>query len=176
MFRRALETAIDNESQPIAERLLRQLPDLIRDCQDTLFSNYRAGISDADREIFYQRQPPPLVSASSSLPLVRNSLKGPETVATQDTGYESDSPLPPSPYPQNTKEGDTHQKSSQAKSYDDMASSPSNLRLMPGTTSEHLPRAQEQGYTLVTPDEMWGPYPTDVELDFVDWTESLGGG
>jgi len=50
IFRRALEAALNDESQPIAERLLRQLPSMIQDCQDVVFSSYRARLHSDNTE------------------------------------------------------------------------------------------------------------------------------
>ena len=41
-FRSALEAAINDEAQPIEERLRTQLVDMIRECQDRVFSSYRS--------------------------------------------------------------------------------------------------------------------------------------
>jgi hypothetical protein len=41
-FRAALEEAIDKNTQPIEEKLKSQLVDMIRDCQDRVFSTYRS--------------------------------------------------------------------------------------------------------------------------------------
>jgi hypothetical protein len=42
LFRSVLETAVNNEAQPIEGRLRGQLISMIRDCQERIFSNYRA--------------------------------------------------------------------------------------------------------------------------------------
>ena len=44
-FRAALETIVQNESQPIEESIRNQLMDIIRDCQDRIFSRYRSSIA-----------------------------------------------------------------------------------------------------------------------------------
>jgi hypothetical protein len=44
-FRSTLETIVHNETQPIEERLKSQLTSIIQDCQDRVFSNYRASLS-----------------------------------------------------------------------------------------------------------------------------------
>lgn len=41
-FRAALEEAINEDTQPIEEKLKSQLVDMIRDCQDRVFSTYRS--------------------------------------------------------------------------------------------------------------------------------------
>lgn len=40
--RAALEEIVHNESQPIEESIRNQLINIIRDCQDRVFSNYRS--------------------------------------------------------------------------------------------------------------------------------------
>lgn len=42
LFRSLLETAVNDEAQPIEERLRGQLTSMIQECQDRVFSNYRS--------------------------------------------------------------------------------------------------------------------------------------
>ena len=42
LFRSVLETAIDNQAQPIEEQMRQQLTSMIRSCQDRIFADYKA--------------------------------------------------------------------------------------------------------------------------------------
>lgn len=44
-FRSALEAAVNDEAQPIEERLKSRLVEMIRDCQDRVFSTYRSAVA-----------------------------------------------------------------------------------------------------------------------------------
>lgn len=45
LFRSTLETIVHNETRPIEERLKSQLTSIIQECQDRVFSSYRASLS-----------------------------------------------------------------------------------------------------------------------------------
>jgi hypothetical protein len=65
-FRAALEEIVHNESQPIEESIRSQLMNIIRDCQDRVFSRYRASATSAIRTPSRSVMRTPSPSARSS--------------------------------------------------------------------------------------------------------------
>jgi hypothetical protein len=66
-FRASLEEMIDKEAQPFEENIRSQLMSMIRDCQDRVFSTYRATATPAlQRSTINTRKSPPLAVRSST--------------------------------------------------------------------------------------------------------------
>jgi hypothetical protein len=64
-FRASLEEMIDKEAQPFEENIRSQLMSMIRDCQDRVFSTYRAAATPAlQRSTINTRKSPPLAVRS----------------------------------------------------------------------------------------------------------------
>ncbi|KAF4630123.1 hypothetical protein G7Y89_g8018 [Cudoniella acicularis] len=117
MFRGAIETIVNEGTQPLEEQLRGQLTSIIQQCQDRIFSNYLRQkpapsplgtalggqvISNADIEAqipgeiatnelanFFQRPPPPQKDVME-LPLSTASLSGHRYTSSSDSGYASD--------------------------------------------------------------------------------------
>jgi hypothetical protein len=90
-FRASLEEMIDKEAQPFEENIRSQLMSMIRDCQDRVFSTYRATATSAlQRSTMNNSKSPPLAVRSSTSQDMRYGSSEP----TEDREHSSEMLFP----------------------------------------------------------------------------------